>query len=1587
MNSQKTWVWFLATVILSVGAVAGGCAVLRVDVDVYKGPLANDEVVQLQQFQSMAPGMHKVLERLQANLEGRDRERAAAVGEILSLFYDQIGIQLKPLKPYREFVEVQESAYRGALQLLQPSPNDWRRWEILSTAMKPPEAIIEGRVEANEFVSKKELALAERMVKDAKEDVEEKSNKINEISRDIERLNEEIRVLKEAVDEWQGKIRDNRRKAEGAGSLIAKQDAENLRHLAEQREALASRLEAEAATLEKRAAALEREAAEVPVDDARNKRESAKRINEVAATKRQTASLNQREAAEMRADAALRVRRATVHQTEIGAQIRHANKALDTVRSELTDKTAEVNQKYSALVDARHAADRSRNKLHKAEEEFASAKADRATHAVGERRLDELKTQYRELLHPGSKKRRSPGGIEKAYAKVTKIHGFGPRAKPEKPRSPNARFRRLTTGATNRHADLLYGDGSSAEKERFVRDVKAIGQAFHAARRALRELWERSLSTLVELDGLQIQSDRKDAIREAVAELLASLTQPERVAAVMADVLAPRSVREDLRTRLTAMSPKGFDWAPRTFRRNDFEVASTAVARALAKEPARMVENLLDADESFRKEYGFEEQRQYGVVRGPTLSGTDPLFREASNTLTATAGTFGLERGRHGKGVFTLTEELIDSERAYRCCDCEACDISAETAAQKCGQKSCNVAHKEVYNARAELTQALIHFAQKILSIANNDVLTTYESTGTAQPLASTDPSKAVTPDEFVTVLQAIGNTFMIQADELTARARHKTKLEERREADRMAFEYSLRRDAGQVLDDLLLVLGRKAGLGANADAHDEITSRTQTAQKEALRKAEAANGMLAEVTAKAVPAIYAHRTLTGLRTPIPGGFEEQEKPHALREDEEKLDAHIGGETGVSINELKNMIVQWVGSQIVDPPQESPRQKRLIATLGFFEALDMAGTEPQERAKTLAALTRRVEEHFRAAQEAVEYAAAAVVTRQRELKTAQQALVNVSLANQEAKSLKDTIETVRKLRNGIVNDAAALEIGKEPPSIFALLKDRVARDLRTNTPPTENTKETFERLTNAYSVLSAYRLPTGRTQIETLPDRKAAVGRGYDQRAVLDDLIAVLRYEDIEAARSGQRTHERVLETALKKAYEYRAGMVYIRPASSYLRSSYAANSLQGDPTLGWRNMLSRHTVRSLPFGMGEEFAGGDQKIQRIRTELDKQFWQNINSVRVAGGGTTNYALIKDDIGNWSVKSFSVDPESITKSALSLAMFNLGRSLNTDLLRVHELRAKPNKSDAEQRELNLLTERTTGAGSTMKRLFDHHENRYVDVTAAQYAQFATRTADVAFKGRIESAWKRSLQGTDPDIVTRISAVLERNGELLSAAQEKLGRHKRPNAVLTTGTASEIEANRQQRRRSAEAMGDGVVGAIEDLNAYRAFLISQATTEFGIAEQEKFVRAKTAELQGVEKKVAGLKGEIVQADNAVKDLQKIYDREEDQGKAQIEPDLTARQKTLEDKRAELVMVEEELVAGTAELGLANKTLALRKSQMRAVVGDVNRIVGSVILAAARDRGEAISAFEQAILFVGDSPDAGRQETTNDIQSGN
>lgn len=134
---------------------------------------------------------------------------------------------------------------------------------------------------------------------------------------------------------------------------------------------------------------------------------------------------------------------------------------------------------------------------------------------------------------------------------------------------------------------------------------------------------------------------------------------------------------------------------------------------------------------------------------------------------------------------------------------------------------------------------------------------------------------------------------------------------------------------------------------------------------------------------------------------------------------------------------------------------------------------------------------------------------------------------------------------------------------------------------------------------------------------------------------------------------------------ALERAIEIRAGLIHLRPASSYLRSSYPASTLRRS-TLTTGNMLSQQAMRQIPLIGGLADGYNNQDLKTF-LELDQQSWQNVNKVRVAGAGDVNYAIAKDDVGNWYVKAYETDPGRIFKSMRNVAAFSLGGTFGQQL--------------------------------------------------------------------------------------------------------------------------------------------------------------------------------------------------------------------------------------------------------------------------------------------------------------------------------
>lgn len=325
----------------------------------------------------------------------------------------------------------------------------------------------------------------------------------------------------------------------------------------------------------------------------------------------------------------------------------------------------------------------------------------------------------------------------------------------------------------------------------------------------------------------------------------------------------------------------------------------------------------------------------------------------------------------------------------------------------------------------------------------------------------------------------------------------------------------------------------------------------------------------------------------------------------------------------------------------------------------------------------------------------------------------------------------------------------------------------------------------------------------------TLPPMKIPSTAEMDAASakdVLDVLVSTLRYDHVNAvARYGRDTEiVKQIEAAVALAYAYRSGMIHIRPASAYLRDSYPATVLQPDPAAGvWTNMLRQHLGRQIPFA---DLAQTQSDEAIVRGTIDKQFWQRINQVRVAGAGRTNYVVAKDDVGNWYVKTYSADPQDIIKSAKNLALFSAGPALGANFLanqgnaQRSGLAGLAPQAPPAGNQVPTTTPTTAAARSTLGRQLDRITKRYREQTL-----------------EARKALQKDLQELDTKIHAAIGEVIAA-GEVTKLDTAKTFPTLKADVITALGEAKADGADKTIARLNAE-----VAAALRTVQRYRAEL--------------------------------------------------------------------------------------------------------------------------------------------------------------------
>ena len=204
---------------------------------------------------------------------------------------------------------------------------------------------------------------------------------------------------------------------------------------------------------------------------------------------------------------------------------------------------------------------------------------------------------------------------------------------------------------------------------------------------------------------------------------------------------------------------------------------------------------------------------------------------------------------------------------------------------------------------------------------------------------------------------------------------------------------------------------------------------------------------------------------------------------------------------------------------------------------------------------------------------------------------------------------------------------------------------------------------------------------------------------------------------------------------ALIQAHDLTARRQYLIPTSAYLRSSYPSSAIQdNNSATDWENMLQRGALHAIPL-FGNNFAN-DSHVQQ---QVDKQYWQNINTVRITGGGNTNYVVVKDDIGNWYVKGYSSDPSRIYQSLASIALTNAASNANYFL----------NTNDGA---VSLKS-----SGNVLDAMYGRFYEKYAQSTTAQFTQFKTWLADKKWETYLAKTCTKKGTSEDTNILELVGS--------------------------------------------------------------------------------------------------------------------------------------------------------------------------------------------------------------------------------------
>ncbi len=1034
------------------------------------------------------------------------------------------------------------------------------------------------------------------------------------------------------------------------------------------------------------------------------------------------------------------------------------------------------------------------------------------------RRVGKLMSVFAKLAQSEMSKKQPKGEIESIL-----IANWGPELEKAKGQlydeklGPRAVWKLLGEGKDNALLTWVTGqlcvDGTVGQEacDELNKRTKDLADAYWGVRQATRELWEESLGLLVRIERLEREnSGRYYALKEKVIQVVAETTSPLLIASALerlgyngtCSVLKNTLLHEW--TRMCGDNSMKMAWTPDNVNRDSL-LFTRILKEALFSTPSDTAHFLLTLD-SLEKhaapkasvaktlvekvnQVNSKRVVQLGLINsyiGETTK-LDLLFHFVEEVSQDLAN--GLGRGRLSDGLHTLTEDYLKAHNDAR--------------------------NGVVSKAQKQLIENLVEFAQKILFLANHEGLASpprseglvmggsesilrglfgdeiMDGTEKSNIFTQSSVPRAMTR-RYVRVLQAVGNSILFSANELRERDRYREQGQKKVAAEVTAARSVYSPDSAKVITDLLAEL-----------EHDKQAAQTALdAAKIRKQKLEAELG-------------------SDTTNPKTGRYADQEKAkgelakadNVLNAYRNSLDTLKAIHAVLTHDVIQEVISEWGTNSLGAADEGDFLISGTLSLEGTLRKVRKGNTDWDDVLRYLASSDTK--QDFIAYRKLVNKASRERLELFKDFIAQIKWLIAQRVPRNEWQAKLDhntqRIDTLKKevadldqqINNTLPQDKTDLETAKiRIESVKAAVLKEIDQER-----PFAPSKEVYARInihlqkTNTTDDQTAQRILASRTPP---PDMPPLNPKDYKSPSdVMDTVIALLRHRQMEAVeRFGKDSKEAEQATeAIENAYRHRAGMIYIRPSSAYLRTSFPSTSLQDDPNLAWDNMLLKQGLRNLPFSseLRDILNPSVKQDQVLTSELDKQYWQNINRVRVSGTGFTNQALVKDDVGNWYVKQYFGDTERIWESAKNLALFSMSAKVPIDLAKQLNKASKPEEYAENSKEtptLQKVLEKHQGAYKThtdeikakLERLHDKELEETL-IAAWDAHKDLTEKEDANFHAQLQQAlaaeivvWNKAStklalkekpdQDSGQAIVKDVGA-LSRLGKMLSASIAKI----------------------------------------------------------------------------------------------------------------------------------------------------------------------------------------------------------------------